>query len=355
MPDVQVKIGTRLLTGFTSARITAALSAAAATVSLSGASFAARTFNGEEPLEVLTDGVTVFAGVLDSVQLEIGPAGSRFTLTGRTQTADLVDSTVDREVVAAELAGLDIVELVQTYRKALGVPVAVRTQRLRRPLPIVEKFAGVPGETYWNAIERACRKVGVIATSGQFGNLQLITPGNYPRVPVGLRQGENVLAARSSTNWADRTRTVIAEGQGSAFSSAWEQQLRVRGFATDNAVRPSRVRVLQVEGSPTPEDCRLRAAWEAQHRAARGTRIAVKVAGWLVEGTTDPWRQGTLVGCAIPDIRVSGFFLIDSVSHEWSDQGLVTQLELVRRDAYDIAPTIEPGDEPSWDLLGGGE
>lgn len=365
MPSVSIQVAGRRLSGFTSLRVATSLGAAAATATFGGSTFERGALNGQDSVRVVIGGVQVFEGALDSIELEQGPEGRAFSATARTRTADLIDSQIDREQVPAELTNTNIVALVQRYLFALEPPAANGTRivsipgpfttLLATPLDVIARHATNPGESYWTAIERACRQVGVLATASRFGGLELISPSRFPRLKVILREGRNVLSMRSSTSWADRAHTIVAEGQGDAFTEGWEESLRVRAIAIDAAVRPSRIRVVQMEGSPTIDDCRRRAQWEAQILSVRGTVISVVVPGWVPDGTNEPWQVGRRVEVALDSLEVSTELLIDAVVHRFSDQGITTQLNLVRRDAYAAEPVIEARSEPSWDLLGGGE
>ena len=362
MSEIALEVGRRRLTGFSSLRVESSLTEGVAKASFAGSDFAARTFNGFEDVRATIDGTSVFTGALDSIDREMGDGGVSFRASARSRMADLGDSIVDPELVPAERLERDLVSIIQAYLRAVEpirdgrgtrrIPLP-DSSRLPRPLERIPRHAPARGESYWTAIERACRQFGVIAAPNARGGVDLVAQGRFPTLSAGLREGENVLTARASANWSERAHRTIAEGQGDAFGDGWEDRLAVRAVAVDRAVRPTRTELVQVEGQPTPEDCAARAQWEVQVRAARASRVSVVTPGWLVPGTATPWSVGHRVGVVLPSLRVSGRLLIDRVGLRFGDDGLTTQLTLVRDDAYRPAPEVAAEEEPTWESVGG--
>ncbi|MEO1700314.1 MAG: hypothetical protein AAFU73_23710 [Planctomycetota bacterium] len=363
MSEVALEVGRRRLTGFSSLRVSSGLTDAVAKATFGGADFEARTFDGFEDVRVTIDGAPVFTGALDSIERELGDSGVAFSASARSRMADLVDSTVDPEVVPAELLNQDLVSIIQVYLRALE-PIGDGTgtrriplpdaSRLPRPLERIPRHAPARGESYWTAIERACRQVGVLATPNRRGGVDLIAGGQFPALSAVLREGDNVLKARASTNWAERAHRTIADGQGDSFGNGWEDRLSVRAEAVDWAVRPTRTELLQMEGAPTRQECAARAEWEVQVRAARGSSVTVVTPGWIVPGSNEPWRVGRRIELSIPSLSVAGGLLIDRVTLRFSPDAITTQLQLVREDAYLPVPAVAAEAEPTWGSVGGG-
>lgn len=353
MGDVSIEIGGRLLTGWSGIRVSSSLGAAAATLSITGAQLPARTLNGTSRLFVRFGKRPVFGGYLDEVATTRTDGGLEVTATGRSFTADLVDSQIPRVEAFGEVTGETISQIIARYFRSLRALVGIRSNEVD-PKPVVARHAPNPGETYWSAIERACRSAGVLATAARDGKLRLLDPKRMRRAPIALREGENLLSLRASTNWSRRARTVVAEGQGDGLGDSWESDIGLEARATDESIRRGRVSVVQVDGAATAQDVEARAQWEAAVRAARGSSYTVVVPDWAIPGTDETWQLGTLVGLSAPSMLFSGSLVIDSIEHRLNDSGRVTQLGLVRRGAYQSQPVVAAADEPTRALSGAG-
>ena len=350
--EVTVELGNDRLTGWNSVVVSASLSAVAATVSLAGAALPARGLTGREPIRVLENGEPIFRGYLNSVSFEVDGERASFQADGYSLASDLVDSIIDPLGTPSEMIDRSVADIVGEYAFALNRRLPV-VNELPANTRRIAKHAPVPGESYWSAVERACRSAGVLATPGPDGEIRLIAPGLWKRIPVLLRQGDNVESMRVSTSWSDRYHFLVAQGQGASTGSDWQNRLRVTGEAQDQAVRNTRVNVVQLEGNPTAEDCTARAEWEAAVRAARGTSIEVIVAGWR-HSAGELWAQGTRLQTALPAIGVSGPLVVDGVTFRYDDKAQTTQLRLARADAYQAQPVVPVSQDPGASLLGWG-
>ena len=340
---MEVLVGSERFSGWESVVITTSLGSVAASVQLSGAALPARGIQGQEPIQVRHGGVSVFQGHLDEMSLSVLKDTAGFNASGRSLAADLVDSQIDPLSGPREVLNQEPARIAQRYILALAPRVLLDLSLLESSHRI-EKFAHAPGETYWAAIERALRTEGILAAAGPRGEVRLISPSRFERLPLQLREGENVLAMTATTSFKSRANFTVATGQGSS-SGDWENTLEVVGTADDLAVRPSRISVVQVEGEPTEAECVARAQWEQAIRAARGSRVNVVLPGWTYSAEGSIYRPGMIAPVALPSVGVSGSLVIDSVQLRETAEGRTTQLSLVRRDAYASKPQLAVEDD----------
>ena len=335
---IAVRIGDAIFQGWTSVTVTTSLGLVAASVQFSGASAPARTIRTSEEIEVLHGDQRVFRGYMDDLELAITRDATSFNASGRSLSADLVDSQIDPIGGPGPAKNQTIEGLVIRYAGALSPRIPIDTSLLASTARIPD-FAYGTGETYWAAIERALRTDGVLATAGADGGIKLVSPNRFERLPLLLREGENVTSMRAVTSFKERAHFSVARGQGSPAGD-WESSLEVLGEAIDQAIRKSRVHVFQVEGQPTEAECAARAAWEQAIRAARGSRVTVGVPSWSygVDGAT--FRPGLIAPVALPSIGISGSMVIDAVQLVQDENGRRSILSLVRKDAYQPQPQL---------------
>ena len=349
VPPLTVEIAGQAWSGWSSIVITLGLGAVAASIGIEGGALPARGIVGSEQVVVRLDGETAFVGHLDEASFEVQGTSTSFTATGRSLTADLVDSIIDPTGPVGEERDVDLIDLIERYIKAAGVSARVLSSVFGQRVPY---FAPTPGESYWNAIERACRSAQVLAAPSLTGSMRLLKATSFKRAGTHLRESENLLSMQVSTDWSNRSHRYVVTGEGDESGADWDETLAISGFATDNAVRQSRTLALELEGRATPEECSRRAAWEATVRRAQGSAARIVVPGWSHSSEGDLWAPGLRVRATAPSIGISGAFITDEVQLRYSDEGVTTQLTLRAPDAYLPQPVLESAGEPSEEALG---
>jgi len=310
---------------------------------------------GDEVVARLSGDVRLVTGVVDT--LEGSSDGSRrsITLAGRDRTAQLVDCSAPAE--PGEYLAMDLEELTRAIAEPFGVSV-----RRQAHIPALgerfDSFKLQQGEKAWAAIERACRMRALLAHSDGDGRLVLARPGET-FAAVELVEGENVLASTFRYSIADRFSTYTVKGQGSGSDQSWgETVAAVRGTATDPEIELFRPLLVLAEGRVTFSSAKDRAEWEATVRAARAAVVGVTVQGWRQGDPRErgpAWEINQRVPVRIPSLGIKREMLVQSVQFGRDlDAGTVTQLQLVRRDAYLPQPEVDAEENPFGELLGTG-
>ena len=86
--------------------------------------------------------------------------------------------------------------------------------------------------------------------------------------------------------------------------------------------------------------CAARAAWEANIRAARSIQGRVRIQGWYLPGTNALASPGQQVWWRDTMLGVDGYFVISGVRFGLNEDGTVTDLQLVKDDAF-ISPIAQ--------------
>lgn len=298
--------------------------------------------------------VQVLDGRVDAVSTDdTWPDGQKTTVAGRDLLADLVDCSVTG---ASEWRGLDVVELARELAKPHGVEVVEGV--IKTAGPVFDPFRINAGETTWQAIERACRLRSLLAFSNEKGQLVLERPGPR-RADADLIWGENLLAARIDRDRSGRFRTYTVRGQGAGvdLDLTIGTQALPAGQATDPEIRPGRELLILAEGPVSATQATARARWEASVRAARASRMVVRVQGWRQWADGVLWKVNELVRVVVPHRRVDEQMLVTAVRFTRSaDRGTLTELSLTRPDAYlaeaALSPDLDPFEEFTEDAEG---
>jgi prophage tail gpP-like protein len=348
MPDVELTVNGLRYGGWKSARVTRGIESVAGGFELTVSD---RWQAGAKPWEIYEEdlctlklaGETVISGYVDRVSLSYDASNHGVSVAGRDKTGALVDCSVFG--VGWEFANTPAQTIIARLADPFGITVSVQGGLTIPALP--DRVAVDPGESVFDAIEKICRKVGVLAVSDGSGGLLLMRPGSS-RTVTALVEGENILAGSATFDGTGRYRRYVVLGQHSG-SDNWfgEGTAGVTGEATDGTVlRGSRVLVVRPEGNVTAASARRRAEWEATVRAARGDSVSVTVQGWT-QGNGALWPVNALVRVQSPRLRVDGDMLITEVTHETGDQGTTTQLTLRTPGAFAPESTIAASDQ-TW-------
>lgn len=286
-------------------------------------------FPGDECVLKLDD-VTVLTGYVDATNMEYDAASRTISVTGRDKTGDLVDCSA--VIKNQELRGLDLLEITKRIAEPFGIPVATE-------IPTGDKFivfAIQPGETAWEAIERAARMRGAVMVADGMGGLTIADVGNQYSFDA-LIEGKNILSAQSSYDNKDRYSEYIVRGQHDAASDGWEDEppkTTIVSRAMDENIKRYRPKIIIGEMQTDDTSAGSRAQLEAATRAGKSQKIRVRVRGWTQsDGTL--WKVNRLTRIDSPMLCVSDTFVTSAVQFQVDNNvGIVSDIELTRPDAY---------------------
>lgn len=242
------------------------------------------------------NGMTLVTGWVDDIDVGRDIAGSAVTFTGRSRTADLVDSApapgTSRKWTAAP-PSLIVAALAAPFGITV-TPPAVGNEPFKR-------FALEPNETIWDAVDRICSARGLIAIDDAAGNLTLtrLSTTTAPRHLGTLQAGGNLAAWKVSHKSSQRFSAYLAKGQtvGDIVTPA-ALASSVVGQATDVGVSRPRYLAIDAHGLDTAGAI-AKAQWEATTRYGRAITVSGELPGWTDAAGT-AWEPGHLVNVRIP-------------------------------------------------------
>lgn len=286
-------------------------------------------------------GEPVITGMVDSASPSFDASQHSVQVQGRDRTGQMVDCSAVHS--PGEWVNIKLSRLATLLATPFGISVRSEAET-GAAFPV---FKLQPGETAFEALDRACRMRGVLPISDGVGGLVLTKPGQG-RCSTTLIQGQNVKSASLQNDITDRFRTYIVRGnQPSTDYLAPEQAAAVEARATDAGAPAGRTLIVISESAVDIASARKRAQWEATVRAARAVSVSVTVQGWR-QGSGDLWPINALVNVGLPWLRVSGQMLISELTYSLDESGgTQTQMTLRRKDAFFPQPEA-PADSDPW-------
>lgn len=341
MAEVSLLVNGKAYAGWTSAEVTRGIEAAAGGFKLTvserwRAGSAPWPIYEEDECTLKIDGQVLLTGYVDKRSPAYSATEHSLSVAGRDKTGSLVDCSA--LLKTWEFRKVSVLTLAQRVAEPFKVPVSLQAGLSLGAPPA--KLSVDPGDKAFEAIERACRMVGLLAVSDGLGGLQLMRPGSA-RAQTQLVEGENIIAASGDFDASDRFRRYVVLGQHAGSDQlSGGAAAAVRGEAVDAGVRrTARVLVIRPESSTTTAHAKERAKWEAAVRAARGDAVSVTVQGWK-QGDGSLWPVNALVLLRSPRLGIDGEMLISQAVYSVSEGGTTTQLTLRRPDAFTPEPTI---------------
>lgn len=300
-----------------------------------------------KPVELYLNGKLIISGFIYTVSVNVAGQAHSVSVNGRDKTADMVDADVLQD--SQELHNLTLREIAETLAEPFGVTVIAEADPPER----FKKFS-FQQESAFEALDRACRLRGVFPSADESGNL-LIRKYGTTRAATSLIMGQNVLSAEASYDDTDRFSEyrVIGQQPGTDGVEA-DQAAGPSGRATDQGMGRYRPKIIIAEAAVDGGLAQKRAEWEATVRAARAVTITATVQDWT-QSDGELWRENQLVRATLPQHGINGDMLIKEVTFSRDDSaGTITNLALVRPDAYTMQPDLEAEENKRSDQTGGG-
>jgi prophage tail gpP-like protein len=289
-------------------------------------------------------GEAVIDGYVDKRTLGASKDQRTLSYSGRDRAADLVDCSVlvpDSSTKGNKWTyrNIDIAAFATAIAAPHGIKVSVQSGLT---LPKDPLLVAHPGETCFEAINRAAASAGVLVVSDGAGGILITRAGIERAAP--LVEGFNILEASADFDATNRFHRYLISSQPPGTDDANGDATRVQAEATDTDVaRTNRVILIRPEKGYNTAGARKRADWEARIRAAKSAAVTISVLGWRQPNNGPLWPLNMISHVNAPDlIGVDGDMLISQVEHSIGDGGQITQIKLVRPDAFSPEPQNVP-------------
>lgn len=363
MSELFLVVGGRRYSGWKSIRVTSSIESISGSFALDVSD---RWSGQDEPwpiaeedaCRVMIDDVVVIDGYVDKRGLSASATTRSLTYSGRDRSGALVDCSAIVEAGTVSKSkwtfyNVDVVDVARKISEPFGIRVSVQAG-LGAVLTRDRKVVVHPGDSCFEVISRMAAAAGVLVVSDTAGGIVITRAGASRAAP--LVEGQNVLSASVEYDAADRFHRYLISSQVPGTDEASGEATRVQAEAVDQGVRRTdRVILIRPDKGYSQADSRRRADWEARIRAARAEKVSISVLGW-----TQPngalWPINAITRVVAPRlIGVDGDMLISQVERSIGDAGQVTQIRLVRPDAFTPEPAATVrASGGAWKELAGG-
>lgn len=330
-------------------------------------------------VEVFADGILWLTGFIEQIQIQYSKGSHIVNFSGRSKTADLIDSTMDSITVEYK-PPLSLKNLSEKVITSLGSesPIQVIIDADFNPptdFTQDELIGGDIGQSVFDFLLQYATKRQLLVTHNAEGNLvytdnirfaSLLPEYNLQNTfGIGNNSNNNIVSSDSTYDVTDRFRNYICRSQTGSqqvktVSTATPTQItNTSGTSEDDQIRKGRKYVMIAENTSDNIQCTNRAKWEANIRRARSFKYSVQVQGHsvtrksvlpnrsnIIESRPDlepslllPWEPGRRT--TVNDVFVTPLteLIINSVHMVYDlgdSNGSVTNLECLTPDAYTL-------------------
>jgi prophage tail gpP-like protein len=277
----------------------------------------------------------LISGYIDALETNFSLEGHRISISGRDNTGDLVDCSVVLE--GDEFLNQSLTQIAQALCRPFDIPVKPGGD----PTPI-PSFKIDPGETVFDALERAARLKGVLFRPDGLGNLKIVKIAEKTST-TSLIEGQNIKSANVSYDHTDRFSDYIVRGQNMLATETDEGGENIEGTASDKVIRRYRPKLTLAHTSVNREQASALAAWENTVSAARSILVSIETPGWTkTDGAL--WDVNELIKVKSPSLGIDAYMLASGVDFSFDKKkGMLTTIELTRVGAF-IPKTMIQGD-----------
>jgi prophage tail gpP-like protein len=289
-----------------------------------GASATNRIFRTGAKVTISSNGSLLLTGFVDRKQPEIDDKMALIKVSGRSNSADLVDSTAKHQT--GRFKNKTPLEIGNEVSTGIGAKFTTDTQ-----LEKIEQYQLQPGESCFRCVEKMARLQGKTITGTADGNAK-ITKASGQRHAGMLLEGGNILKGQSDHNDSNRHSEITVKGQRPYGHGT--DNLEINAKARDSSISRHRPFEIILDSDTTKEVAKKRAKTRRDRAAGHALKATIVVQGFRDDGGA-VWEPGHLIYTESATLDISQDMLIEKASFKQDDKGSVTTLNLTDPRAYD--------------------
>jgi prophage tail gpP-like protein len=336
--NVQLHVNGQIYTGWTEVELVDAIEAICGSFSFKAINASGKNekflpITTGMPCSITYGGKLLLTGYIDDCDPDLHPDDvSITTITGRSKTCDLVDCGIES---FSSFKNASLETIIRKLCKPFGIDLKVEVETGK----VFSEFKIQPGETVFEAMDRACRLRGHIIVCDNSGTLVIGEIGKN-RIPVSLKEGVNIYKASLKRSVKERFSKYIVTGQDLANDSIFAKSATaIRHSVVDPLIPRYRPTVIVAESVVSKDTAKKRAEWECAIRRARSIGINCIVNGWSYDATL--WEKNVTVLFQSETLGITGnsYYITSKVTKTYNElDGEMTDITLVPEGSFTVEP-----------------
>lgn len=285
----------------------------------------------------------LLTGYIERLSVRQDAGAHEISVGGRDITADLIDSTLRTKVFNGPIKFLDLVSNVLREQGLASIKVVNEAGQIAE-IKASELVAGEIGESVFGFLERYARRVQVILTTNEGGNVLIMRAGavesGFDLVRASGSPATNILASSVEVNVAGRFGNYACQGQlapaGINFDGRTQEATAQSGTARDRGVRSARFFEFEAETAMDSDACGDRAKLESNVRRAKSLDYRA-----TVQGVPETLKLNRRVRVRDDFCGINDTLLITDIEHRFDLGGTTTTVGCTFRDAFTLEEELE--------------
>ncbi|WP_028864306.1 hypothetical protein [Psychromonas aquimarina] len=220
------------------------------------------------PVEFKLDNQVIFTGRIDSVSDDVSGSEDKVSISGRSISADLIDSRIKIDAIYNQR--LD--QLLESIVSDFGLGVKNNLPSMM-PLPLVPEFQ-INAESPVANLAQIAKQQNLMLIE-QNGVLVIEQPGQFTERNIKLAMGENTLNISIKKSWAEQFFHYEIQG-------AWDG---AEATVFNKSITRCRQKVIIADKLQDEASCRTRALYERNMAIAKGLHVSATLPGLFPELT----------------------------------------------------------------------
>lgn len=306
----------------------------------------------QDKCEIYVNGKKFLTGFVEKRHVSVNASTRTISIAGRDKLSLLVDNTVSQ--VYQYVGGQTLASFCRQIISDLGLDIDVIAKK--NPIIPEEDFPSCEIDTTaFEVIDDVCKRLQVLATSDENGNLVLMSAGNdvFPTALVNEPGGDenNVLSASydedytnrfykynvySQDNFAELGFTPLPNTPVPPGEPAPSPEYDVLASAIDSAVSKKRKINLVMKNSYSEDQADNYAKYTSNIRRVESTQYEATVV--LHQGTEGGriWEHNKLYSINDGYCGINTQMLCKGITYSFSNEGETTTLLFVAKDAFKV-------------------
>lgn len=299
-------------------------------------------------IKIYIDDTPVMNGYVDTVSVDISIGGYTLSINGRDITQDILDSSLIGNVEFKNSISLKkVIERVLSNLVITEIKVIDNIGNLE-DFKTSELISGSVDETAFDFLNKLAKKRQVLLATNGEGNIT-ISRSSTETINGELRMilndsQNNVLSATNnidSVSLYNKYNIYSQDNPSSGFDN-FDDVPSKTATASDAEIRTSRQINIISENSSNTRDCQNRAKWESNYRKARANITSCSIKDFYADVDNKVlWQTNKLINTRIEPLGIYTDLLIKSVEFSQTNDELITNLQLVDKNAYTLGLNLE--------------
>lgn len=337
MNKISVEVNNKLFEGFTEASISYGVESMARQfiLSITTKDTLVSPIKVQDKIIIYIDGIKKLTGYVDLIEKSETAQSFTLIVEGRSLTADIIDTSIKRKTYLQR----DFAQLVKTVLEDNKISLKV-VNNITGLLKLDSNPIAEQGESIFNFLDKYAKKVQVLLTTNENGDLVITREGDDTMKGqlLKLYNGNgvnNILSSSINVTTKDRYNTIEIYANTQDKESITKSSIVQVARAVDNSIRNSRKLILNQETNSQTISLSKLANWNVNVRRAKGSRYSCKVIGfWLGK---ELFEANKKIKIRDESMDVEGVFLIQAVNFQLNlNAGAITELQIVEIGAFSL-------------------